>query len=422
MATSKKTPAPAKSKYVITNHEVNIRSADRSSKDISTWRDALRTAESVYYPRRVRLYDLYADILLDGHLSGIISKRMDAVLNKDIFFEKGGKRVEDMDALVHSQKFREIMHNILETQLWGISGLEFIPGAELNFLRMHRKHIRPDLGKYVLEQNGEEGYDYRSLSNLWVMGDKDDLGLLLKCSPYALYKRGGMADWAQYVEIFGMPVRVVKYDAHDTQTKVELRKTLDESGSALALMIPNQANFEMHDGKQSNGNGELQQKFTQALNNEMSVIILGNTETTSNDNGGSNAKSQTHQQQQIEVTKSDLKYVANMLNDPQFISILRSYGYPVEGGSFVFEKEVDMAQIKEQVGILQTVKTLGTPVDDDYIYELTGIPKPKDYDKLKKQREEERKAVMQQRAAGPQNVDDDRNWWQKARDFFVQAP
>lgn len=372
------------SKYQLTKYNVEVRAVNRDSKDIGDWRNAHKTAERIQMPNRVRLYDLYADVLLDGHLSGIISKRFDAVLNKELFFEKGNKRVEEMDKLCRSLKFRELITLLLETKLWGITGIEFIPGADFQFLKMRRKHIKPDIGIYAKEQYGHEGYDYRKQMNLWVIGDPEDLGLLLKCSPYALYKRGGMADWAQYCEIFGLPVRVVKYDAHDTQTKVELKQVLDESGNALALMIPNQANFEMHDGKQSNGNGELQEKFKNALNNEMSVIVLGNTETTSNENGGSFAKSQTHEDQQLEITKSDIHYVTDMLNDPQFLAILKSYGYPVEGGAFVFKKDVDLGEIKEQMGIAQQAKLLGVPIGDDYIYELTGIPKPSDYEAQKK--------------------------------------
>lgn len=74
-----------KQEEIIIN-ELNVRSADRGKKDISYWRGALSGAESVYYPNRSRLYDLYEDVILDGHLSGVIAKRIDAVLNKELHF------------------------------------------------------------------------------------------------------------------------------------------------------------------------------------------------------------------------------------------------------------------------------------------------------------------------------------------------
>ena len=120
-------------KQEIILNELNIRSVDRSRKDIATWRGALISAESVYFPTRTRLYDLYEDVVLDGHLSGVISKRIDAVLNKEISFLADGTRVHELDALLHSLSFRDVMRTIMETQLWGISGIEFIPGKEFAF-------------------------------------------------------------------------------------------------------------------------------------------------------------------------------------------------------------------------------------------------------------------------------------------------
>ena len=272
-----------KTNEIIIN-EINVRSVDRSRKDIATWRNALSNAESVYFPNRTRLYDLYEDVILDGHLSGIIGKRINAVLNKEIWFESGGNRVHVMDELIHSLAFRYIMRAIMETPLWGISGIEFIPGKELAFENIPRKHIKPELGIIAFEQSGNDGIPYPDLENIWVMGDTKDFGLLLKCAPYSLYKRGGLSDWAQFIELFGQPVRVIKYDSYDDQTKAELKKILDESGSSLSLMIPRQADFEIKDGKQTNSDGDLQLSFIKILNEEMSVTILGNTETTNSSN------------------------------------------------------------------------------------------------------------------------------------------
>jgi hypothetical protein len=100
-------------------HQLNLRATDRGKKDIAAWRGALTNAESIYFPNRTRLYDLYEDVILDGHLSGLIAKRVDAVLNKEIYFEVAGTRLRQMDDLVHSLQFRGIMRAIMETQLRG---------------------------------------------------------------------------------------------------------------------------------------------------------------------------------------------------------------------------------------------------------------------------------------------------------------
>ncbi len=363
---------PARDKDIIIN-ELNIRSVDRSRKDIAAWRGALLNAESVYYPNRSRLYDLYEDIILDGHLSGVISKRIDAVLNKEICFETSGKKNREMDSLIQSTAFREIMRTIMETQLWGISGLEFIPSKELTIERIPRKHIKPDLGIIAFEQSGQEGIPYAGIDNIWVLGDAKDLGLLVKCAPYCLYKRGGISDWAQYIELFGQPVRIIKYDSYDEQTKMELKKILDESGSSLSIMIPRQADFEIKDGKQTNCDGNLQLSFIKALNEEISITILGNTETTTSSYSTGYAQSKVHLDQQYEITKSDLVYTASMLNNSRFINMLQGYGYPVQNGRFAFSKDLDVEYLKTRVAIDKEVAQI-IPIPETYWYDTYGIP------------------------------------------------
>lgn len=364
-----------KDKKDIVVNELTIRSADRSHKDIDTWRAALRSAESVQFPNRCRLYDLYDDILLDGHLSGVISKRIDSVLNKTLSFERKGKKVEALDDLIQSNEFRDVMRTLMLTPFWGISGIEFIPGRTLAFKKIPRKHIKPDLGIIAYEQNGNEGIPYADLNNVWVIGDTDDLSILLKCAPYALYKRGNMADWSQYIEVFGQPVRIIYYDAYDAQTKNELKKVLDESGSSLAMMIPKQAEFEMRDGKYNNGDGKLQDTFKDALNAEMSVLVLGNTETTISSDASGYAQSKVHAGQQLEITMSDMIYTMNLLNSARFLSVLRSYGYPVAEGRFRFSKDIDIAYLKQRMDI-DTLLASKIAIGDDYWYDTYGIPKP----------------------------------------------
>jgi phage gp29-like protein len=246
-----------------------------------------------------------------------------------------------------------------------------------------------------------------------------------------------MADWGQYIEIFGMPVRIIKYDAYDEKTKIEVGEILESSGGALAIMVPKQAEFEMLDGKTSNADGKLQETFRQALNDEMSVIILGNTESTTSSKSSGYAQSQTHSAQQLINTKSDLEEVQNFLNSPAFITVCKSYALPVvEGGKFEFEKEIDLDALstKKDIDLAVSAKV---PIADDYWYETYGIPKPDNYAELRKKMDDQK--MMELQPQGPPNNKppknkkpgkgmpalSDTNAWNKLRqtlaDFFDPA-
>jgi len=382
---------PVENDKAIVVNQIIVRNIDRTMKEISTWRNAHIAAERVIWPIRQRLYDIYKDVELDGHLSGIIEKRFLAVMNKKLTFRRKDKtEVEELDTLIKSMAFRKLRRETLNTILWGVTGVEFVVGKEFAFVEVPRKHIKPEYKIIAKEQYGFEGFEYEKNPNIIVMGEPHDLGLFLKCAPYAIWKRGGFADYAQFVEIFGQPVRIFKYDAYDIKTKNEVQLIADEAGNAMSLIIPNQAQFEMMDGKTANANGDLQSKFIKALNDEMSVIILGNTETTTSSSGSGYAQSKTHGEQQMEITKSDMEYELQYLNSPKFIAILKSYGFPVDGGAFAYEQEANVAMLAERIKVDKELVNI-VPISDDYFYETYHIPKPDNYDELKTKMEDDKK-------------------------------
>lgn len=377
-------------------NQINIVSATRALNDIGTFKTALNSAESVSYPSRALLYDLYNHSLLDGHLSGIVEKRIHSVLNKELhFIDNNGTRVKEFDRVICSEAFQNVKRAILESIYWGISGLEFIPGPALKVKEIPRKHIKPESKTIAIDQSDSVGsIEYESLSHVWIVGKTDNLGLLLNATPLAIYKRGVFGDWAQFIEIFGQPIRVISYGAHDVKSKMEIRQVLDESGSSLALMIPKQVEFKLFDGKESNADGELQNKFIKSCNQEMSVLILGNTETTTSSKNSGLAQAEVHAQQQEDIIKSDIHLVQSELNSKKFKSILKSYGLPVENGSFRFHNEIDLHTLRQRLDIDLFVNKF-VPIDDDYWYRTYGIAKPKNYDELMRKRKIEAKQLVQ---------------------------
>lgn len=365
-------------------NEIVVRPVDRTPKDIEYWRNAHIAAERIVLPNRTRLYDLYKDVELDGHLTGVIAKRNAAVKNKKLHYYVQGQKVDKMDELVKKKRFRDLIGEIImSSKSHGISGVEFKVGSEFDWEEIDRKHIKPELGIISIEQFGIEGFDYNQLPLVWVVGGKKDFGYLLKCAPYALFKRGTMADWSQFSEIFGMPMRIAKYDSNDVKTKLELKYALDEAGSAVVMMVPKGCDIEIVDGKMSNADGSIYKNLKDACDEEMSVIVVGVTETTTSSSSSGYAQSQTHEKQQNEIIKDDLADVAAILNDQKFSDILRSYGYPVQdGGEWQFEEDIDINKMAQKVQI-DTQVAKQVPIGDDYWYQTYKIEKPENYAELR---------------------------------------
>jgi len=307
---------------VAVNKQLVVRTIDRSPKTLGTLRSAHIAAESVYYPIFQRLNDTYEDVLLDRFLSGIIRKRISQVVNKKLLCKRNGEPDKVIGKLIRTKAFKNVMRDIIWTKFWGRNGLEFVPGDKFRYNPIPRKHIQPKTQMIVKEQTGlTEGVDYTNIGNVWIMGEPGDLGLLLICAYIALLKKDAIADWAQFIQIFGSPIMVLKYKGFDQSAKVAADNILKNIKNAARVTIPEEMGLTFEDGKQANGDGQLQDNFRKACNEELSILILGNTETTGHSGTGTGAKSKTHSEQQLEIIKDDMDDICDALNSDHFMSI-----------------------------------------------------------------------------------------------------
>ena len=376
-----KAPEQTDDKQLIINNIV-MRSVDRTPKDIGDWNLAYTAATSIYYPIRTRLYDIYDYITsFDGHLTGIKKRRISGISNKKVRYVNANKEdIEQCETLLESLEFNRLKKEILEHFYWGISGVEFVPGKDFKIKIIPKKHIKPEWGIIAVNQNDYSGILYDDIWNIMVFGEQRDLGVLCVCAFYSLLKKGAISDWANYVEIFGNPMIIFKYDQWDGETKKKLEQLLDNVGNSMRMSIPKQSDFEILDGKSSsNGNGDLQRQFVETCDEQMSIALLGVTETTKSSRTSGYGQSQTHQTEQNEIQKDDLNYLISTLNSEKFKAILSTYGFPADG-KFIVEEEMAPEKQLIKAQTLFQLSQIGLPLNHDQIYEDFGLYKPDDYD------------------------------------------
>lgn len=433
-------------KQPVVIHQITVQPVARTSADIEDYRLAHRVAEYINNPTRNKLYDLYDEAMLDAQLTGVYDKRLRAVRNKKLRFRKDGKNVDEMDTFCDSSDLRFIRKLIFDVKAWGLSGLEFIAGRDLAYAEIPRKHIRPHLKAIVKMQSSNtvtEGGYYLENPLLWVVENKEEpLGFLLKAVPWVLYKRGDVGDWAQYISDHGQPSDVYQYEPGDQEGKQQLEKAIEVAAGARRMVIPSTIKYTPSDSKQTNSDGSLQEQFAAYCDQQISILVVGNTETSKSSSSSGYAQSQTHQEQQLEVTTDDLIDELAVLNSPKFLSILKSYGFPVDGGAFYHVEKADPSKLKAMLEIdLKLADKV--PLADDYWYETYDRPKPENYEELKAQKAGAENVLPAQKeppskgkAAGQPDPEDDpedlawsasdASWIRKFRtalaDFFRPAP
>lgn len=403
-------------------NQVILKAPQRKVYDVGDWRNALRSADS---GRVKSLYDLFDDVLIDGLLADAISKRIDAVLNSELtFLDKDGKEAEEITAIMDTTDWEELLRQIMNERIYGRSGVEFIFTPDgLQIAPIPPKHINLYNKCIVINDTDEKGIPYEGDSSLLVLGHERNYGLLLKATPYAIYKRGGFGDWSQWVELFGMPQRVGKYNAYDPESRKLLEQAMEQAGSAPYIIIPKEAEVETKEA--GNGNGTSYNEFRQACNEEMLITILGQTLTTVQGENGARSLGEVHKEVEEGKNRSDMRFVQRVLNN-RVLPMLEARGYPVSGGKFVFPQSAEQLSVSDIVQLSDIL-----PIPQSYLHEKYSIPVPNNDEPIARRQaptfeptDIEGLEVSTQQEAKPKTKAQlsDHSLLKRLRDFFAQAP
>jgi phage gp29-like protein len=129
-----------------------------------------------------------------------------------------------------------------------------------------------------------------------------------------LFKNYSLKDWAAFLDVYGMPIRVGKY--HPSATAEERRKLLQAVmgiASDAAAIIPESMLIELLEVKNAGGGTSTPfEQICRFLDEQMSKMILGQTMTT--EAGGSLAQAKVHNQIRIDILEDDADQLAVTIN------------------------------------------------------------------------------------------------------------
>lgn len=419
---------------------INVRMPNRSTQNIESWRNAIRSFENLTNPSRVGLYDLYDDIELDGQVISTWDKRSDALTNKRLLFKRDGDEDEEITKLLNSPDMRLFVKEIHKAISYGftliqINNIWYDEDEEryrISWDLIPRKHVHPEPGfECISKEQSMATKDFlyleKPLSDYMVWaGDPKDKGILAAVAQYVIYKRGGFGDWAQFSEMFGMPFRELSYDDYDEATRVKLEQAMEDWGAAGYLIKPKGAELTLHDTGGSTSSADVYDLLISKCDAAISKIILGNTLTTEQGEIGSQALGEVHKEAESEKNASDQLFILSVLNT-RFRAVLKRFGFNLTGGEIMYEGlETDWEKLKTKWDVVKEISDK-VPVDDDFIYEEFDIPKPENYEEMKEEMRQNQAMRMMgvggfvddRIEAQPQQSGKPKNLWGRIVNFFA---
>jgi len=332
----------------------------------------------------------------DPHLFSVIQTRKNTVLGLEweIIAYSDDKRDQDIaafvgDVLYNLQDFEDAMLDLLDAIGKGFSACEIIWAivdgkavpVDLKW-RHQKKFCYNDLDQLRLltEENLSTGIEippnkfvvntYRARS-----GSASRAGVYRVCVWMYMFKNFTVKDWIAFAEIYGMPIRLGKYETGtDKADKEALLQAVMQIGSDAAGIISKSTEIEFVQAIKQDG--EVFKSLAQFCNTEISKAVLGQTMTSDIGNSGSYAASKTHAEVRQDILESDCKGLAKTIRRDLIRPIvLFNFGDAsrLPYLKLHFEKPEDQ---EAEAAKYKTLSEIGLPIATEHLYEKFGIPKP----------------------------------------------
>lgn len=215
-------------------------------------------------------------------------------------------------------------------------------------------------------------------------GHTSRAGILRVVSWMYLFKNYDIKDWVSFCEVFGMPLRLGKYDASASEDdKKQLMEAIISLGTDAAGIVPSSTMIEFIESQKTTS-VEIYEKLARYCDEQISKAILGQT-LTSDSGGGSYAQSKTHNEVRHDLTVADAKALA--------VTIRRDIIRPLVEYNFGFDANIpffdfDCHEVEDQKEVVEIYKTLacdmGLEIPKSHIYKKFNIPKPENGEEVLK--------------------------------------
>lgn len=177
-------------------------------------------------------------------------------------------------------------------------------------------------------------------------------GLMRTCAWMYLFKHYTFKDWVAFAEVYGMPLRLGKYQPGASKEDREaLLAAVRAIGHDAAGIISASTEIEFIQAAQRMG-PELYERLIEITNKEMALAVLGQTLTSEVGSVGSLAAGKVHEQVRQDLVRADAKAVGGTMRHHllrPLVGFNLGWDVPVPQFVFVIEEPADLKTESEVI-------------------------------------------------------------------------
>lgn len=383
--------------------DINDKYSDYPSKGLNPVRLAriLQEADEGNVRSQMELFEEIEE--KDAHIFSQMQTRKLAVTGLDWEIqacskEEGDQRIADFvkDQLEGLEDFGNVLLNLLDAIGKGISVMELEWGVDSDgydviedIEYVHPKKLVWDYQTdemKVCTREYPEGL--RLPENKFIVhqykaksGHASRAGVFRIVAWMYMFKNFDIKDWASFCEVFGMPLRLGKYDASASEDdKKQLMEAIVSLGTDAAGVVPTSTMIEFIESNKT-ASADIYERLARYCDEQNSKAIIGQT-LTADSGGGSYAQSKTHNEVRHDLTVADANALSITIRR-DVIRPLVEFNFGKETGipkiKFAYEEPEDLKQL---VSIYKELQEMGVEIPEDHVYEKFNIPKPEDGEKI----------------------------------------
>lgn len=357
--------------------------------------EIFREADAGDVMRQMELFEEMEE--KDPHLFSQLQTRKNAVTGLDFEIipfgdEPRDKEIADFieEQINGIEGFEEIETDLLDAVGKGFSVSEIMWGYEEGHVivrqiksRQQKRFFWDSLNDSFMVRTAEFPEGLPLPGNKFIIhqykarsGHASRAGILRVVAWMYLFKNYDLKDWVSFAEVYGLPLRLGKYQPGASEAdKAALMQALIQIGADAAGIIPDGTTIDFITTEKTSSS-DLYERLARYCDEQVSKAILGQT-LTSDSGGGSYAQSKTHNDVRHDLTVADCKALASTLRR-DLIRPLCIFNFGEDRRvpyiRFDCEESEDLTQTAEILGIL--IEKTGLRVPTSFIYKKFSIPEP----------------------------------------------
>jgi phage gp29-like protein len=197
-----------------------------------------------------------------------------------------------------------------------------------------------------------------------------------------LFKNYALKDWVAFAEVFGMPLRIGKYDpGAGKEDKDALVAAIRSLGSDAAGIISKNTEIEFVEAVQKGGTQILYEVLANFCDKQVSKAILGQTATTEG-TPGKLGNEDAQDQVRHDLIKADAESLAKTIRF-QIVRPLVGYNFgwdkPLPWFKLLFEPPEDLKQLSD---VYVNLSKINFPLTAKHVSERFKVPLPEEGDEI----------------------------------------